>query len=78
MDAKQIVVVVLKNPAFYAALLAFAHAVILYFWPNFPVAIMATGDALIAVIASAITGQMVIADQRRAIANATAEKGSGG
>lgn len=71
MDAKQIITNILKNPAFYAALLALVHAVILYFWPDFPVSIMAAGDAFIAVIASAITGQMVVAEQqqRRAIAN---------
>ena len=71
MDGKQILITVLKNPAFYAALIALTHAVILYFWPDFPVSIMAAGDAFIAVIASAITGQMVVADhqQRRAIAN---------
>lgn len=51
---------ILKNPLFYTAILALAHAIIAALWPTFPPAVIVAGDALVMVIAGAITGQQTV------------------
>lgn len=59
---------ILKNPAFYAALIALINAVLDYFVPDFPPSIKAAINALLAVIFGAITGTQTVraARERRA------------
>ncbi len=56
----------LTTPAFYPAVLALVHAVLFYFVPSFPREIVTAADALIAVVASVLTGQQVSATRRAA------------
>lgn len=51
---------VLKNPAFWAALIALLNAVLDYFVPTFPTEIKAAINALLTVIFAAITGSQTM------------------
>ncbi len=51
---------VLKNPAFWAALIALFNAVLDYFVPTFPSEIKAAINALLTVIFAAITGTQTV------------------
>ena len=68
---------VLKNPAFYAALIALINAIVDYFVPTFPRDIRTAVNALLAVIFGAITGTaVVVAARARSAAKAAKSKGN--
>lgn len=55
-----------RAPAFYPASLALAHAILFFFYPDFPRDIVTAADGLIAVFAVILTGQSVTVQYRQA------------
>ena len=76
MSVSEIIGQVLRNPAFWAALLALFNAVLDYFAPGFPPEIRTAINALLAVVFAAITGAQTVRQVRtvRAARNATLTK----
>lgn len=80
MSASEIIGQILRNPAFWAALLALFNVVLDYFVPTFPSEIKAAINALLTVIFAAITGTQTVRAvraQRAAKARGNVIGGSG-
>lgn len=65
MDYKLVLDALLRNPSFWATLIALGNAVLLFLVPTFPKEILAPLDTLIAIIAGAFTGAQVVTTVRR-------------
>lgn len=72
MDYGLILATILKNPAFWAALISLGNAIVLYFIPTFPKEILVPLDTLIGIIASAFAGVQIVTTVRVRLAQRAA------